>query len=186
VLVALATIGTQVPTGAAAVVAVAAGCVGAVLPRPALRVDADKRRSEMREVVAVICDLAAVVVAAGEDADGALIEAAGAGQGWAFDEVRRALAATTSRQGAWETLRGLGERLRVDELVTLAQNMGLAAQQGAKVRDALNAQARSLREIVAAEVETKAGGATDSMSLPLALLGIGFMVMIGYPALAKF
>jgi Flp pilus assembly protein TadB len=140
----------------------------------------------MREVVAVICDLAAVIVAAGEDADAALVEAAGAGQGWAFDNLRRALATMSTRQGAWETLHGLGERLRVEELVTLAQNMGLAEQQGAKVRDALNAQARSLREVVASEIETKAGGATDTMSVPLALLGIGFMVLIAYPALAKF
>src|SRR5256885_1230073 len=76
----------------------AAGAVGAVVPRPALRADADKRRSEMREVVAVICDLAAVVVAAGEDTDGALMEAAGAGQGWAFDMVRRVLATTSTRR----------------------------------------------------------------------------------------
>jgi tight adherence protein C len=156
-----------------------------VLPRPSLRGEANKRRSEMREVVAVLCDLAAVLVAAGEDADGALMQAASAGQGWAFDTVRRALATMTTRVGAWETLHVLGERLKVEELVTLAQNMGLAEKQGAKVRDALNAQARSLREIVASEVETKAGGATDTMSLPLALLGIGFMVMIGYPALVK-
>jgi Flp pilus assembly protein TadB len=184
VFVALAVTGVHFQAGLVAWLVVLAAAAGAAAPRPSIRVDANKRRAEMREVVAVICDLAAVVVAAGEDVDGALVGAAGAGEGWAFDAIRRALP-TVTRQGAWVAMAGLGERLGVDELIVLAQNMGLAEQKGAKVREALNAQAKTLREELASEVEAQAGSVTERMSFPMVMLLVGFLLVIGYPAIAR-
>jgi Flp pilus assembly protein TadB len=138
----------------------------------------------MREAVAAICDLAAVLVAAGEDVDGALAAAAGAGAGWAFELVRASLPGD-GRQGTWVALEKLGTRLGVEELTVLAQNMGLAEEKGAKVREALNSQAKTLREEAASEVEARAGSMTERMSFPMVMLLAGFLLVIGYPAMAR-
>jgi tight adherence protein C len=158
--------------------------LGAAVPRATVRSQASERRDEMREAVAVICDLAAVLVAAGEDVDGALAAAAGAGAGWAFEVVRASLPGD-GRQGAWVALERLGERLGVEELTVLAQNMGLAEEKGAKVREALNTQAKTLREEAASEVEARAGSMTERMSFPMVMLLAGFLLVIGYPAVAR-
>lgn len=161
-----------------------AGSLGAAVPRVTLRSQAAERRAEMREAVAVICDLAAVLVAAGEDIDGAVMVAAGAGEGWAFEAVRASLP-VNGRLGTWVALEGLGQRLGVEELVVLAQNMGLAEEKGAKIREALNTQAKTLREEAASEVEAKAGSMTERMSFPMVMLLAGFLLVIGYPAVTK-
>jgi Flp pilus assembly protein TadB len=163
-----------------------AGAAGALVPVPSLKVDAARRRDEMCGALAVVCDLAALLVAAGEDLDGAVIEATAVGAGWAFDALRQSLAATSlSRQGPWAGLGELGERLGVDELLVLAQNMALAGEEGAKIRDALATQARALREEAAAEVKAKAGSVTERMSFPMVLLLVGFILVIGYPATSR-
>ncbi len=161
-----------------------AAVVGAGVPRATVRSQASERRDAMREAVAVICDLAAVLVAAGEDVDGALAAAASAGAGWAFELVRASLPGD-GRQGAWVALERLGERLGVEELTVLAQNMGLAEEKGAKVREALNSQAKTLREEAASEVEARAGSMTERMSFPMVMLLAGFLLVIGYPAVAR-
>lgn len=171
------------PAALAAVVLAAA--LGSVTPRLALRSQALERRVEMSEAVAVICDLCAVLVAAGEDIDAALTSAAEAGEGWAFDALRAAVVATGRYRGTWTALEALGERLGVDELVVLAQNMGLAEEKGAKIRDALNTQAKTLRKQAASEVEAKAGSMTERMSFPMVMLLAGFLLVIGYPAVAR-
>jgi Flp pilus assembly protein TadB len=63
--------------------------------------------------------------------------------------------------------------------------MGLAQEKGAKIRDALNTQARTLREEAATEVEARAGSATERMSFPMVALLAGFLLVIGYPAIAR-
>jgi Flp pilus assembly protein TadB len=176
--------GLSVPRQLALGAVLLAAALGAVMPRLTLRSQAEDRRAEMREAVAVICDLAAVLVAAGEDVDGAVVAAAGAGAGWAFEEVRACLP-LGGRQGTWVALERLGETLGVEEMVVLAQNMGLAEEKGAKVREALNGQARTLREQAASEVEAKAGSMTERMSFPMVMLLAGFLLVIGYPAVAR-
>jgi Flp pilus assembly protein TadB len=178
-------IGLHVPTGVAVLLVLMGAAAGAIVPRPALRGEAEARRSEMRQVVAVICDLAAVVVAAGDDVDAALMEATGVGDGWAFDRLRTALAPGLSRQGPWLALEDLGNRLGVEQLVVLAQNMGLAEEEGAKIREALNTQSKTLREEEASEIEAQAGSVTERMSFPMVMLLLGFILVIGYPAVAR-
>jgi Flp pilus assembly protein TadB len=180
----LAAEGLHVPGGLSLGIVALSVAIGSVVPRATLRGQAMDRRSEMREAVAVICDLAAVLIAAGEDVDGALVAAADAGGGWAFEAVRTSLP-VSGRLGAWLALEGLGERLGVEELVVLAQNMGLAEEKGAKVREALNTQAKTLREEAASEVEAKAGSMTERMSFPMVMLLAGFLLVIGYPAVAR-
>jgi Flp pilus assembly protein TadB len=112
------------------------------------------------------------------------VTATSTGTGWAFEAVRTCLP-VSGRKGTWVAVEGLGDELGVDELVILAQNMGLAEEKGAKVREALNAQAKTLREEAASEVEAKAGSMTERMSFPMVMLLAGFLLVIGYPAVAR-
>jgi Flp pilus assembly protein TadB len=178
--------GVGLPLPAMAWLAALAGAAGAVAPWPSLRADATKRRAQLRDVLSAICDLVAVRVAAGEDLEAALGEAVEVGGGWAFATLRRAVAAASATgEDAWVALSALGQRLDVDELVTLGQHMELAGTEGARIREALGAQAKALREEAAAEVKAKAGSVTERMSFPLVLLLAGFVLVIGYPALSK-
>ena len=63
--------------------------------------------------------------------------------------------------------------------------VGLAGTEGARVRESLAAKAVSLRRHEAAEAETRAQEASERMSLPVAVLLFGFLVFLGYPALAR-
>src|SRR6185312_8163563 len=92
--------------------------------------------------------------------------------------------ARLTRRPAWEGLSELGSRLGVPELVELADGLGLAGTEGARLRDSLAARAASLREHELSEAEASAGSATEGMSAPLVAILAGFVALIGYPALA--
>jgi Flp pilus assembly protein TadB len=178
--------GLEVPAalGAWGVVLLAAG--GGVAPRAVVHSRAAEQRAEMREATALVCDLAAVAIAAGDGLEAALAAAVAPGGGWAFAALRHQLAAAGARREApWTALDDLGVRLGVGELVELAHTLALGGLEGARVRDALAAQSRSVRERAAAEVEAKAGSVTERMSFPLVLLLAGFTVVIGYPAVSR-
>ena len=78
----------------------------------------------------------------------------------------------------------LGEELGIDELGELAASAALAGTEGAKVRSSLAAKAASLRSHQLAEAETDAQASTERMSLPVVLLFAGFLIFVGYPAVA--
>jgi len=166
--------------------AVVVACGGAAAPTLVAHSQAEERRAEMRATLAGVCDLAAVVLAGGEGVEAALGAALGAGSGWAFGELRGAAArARVLRHGPWAGIGALGERYGVVEAVELGAAMALAAEEGAKLREALVAQAGVLRRRAAAADEAVAGSATERMSFPVAAVLIGFLLLIGYPALVR-
>ena len=63
--------------------------------------------------------------------------------------------------------------------------MSLAGTEGARVRRSLEAKARSLRARELALAEAKAEAATERMAIPTALLMLGFMLLVGFPAVAS-
>jgi hypothetical protein len=50
------------------------------------------------------------------------------------------------------------------------------------VRDSLAVKASSLRDHALAEAEAEAQATTERMALPLVMLFLGFLILIGYPA----
>ena len=185
-LVVLAAGGLVAPLGLAGWAVVLGALAGLVTPRAVLHSQAEERRAEMRATVAVVCDLAAVAVAAGDGLESALAAALAPGSGWAFERLRRQVAAAGGRrEPPWTALDRLGLAVEVAELVELAQTLALGGVQGARVRDALAAQSRSLRERAASDIEAKAGSVTERMSFPLVLLLAGFALVIGYPAVSR-
>jgi Flp pilus assembly protein TadB len=165
--------------------AVAGAAAGLGLPHLLLRAEAAERRVAFRHALGGFLDLVVIVMAGGGGLETALSRAAGAGSGWAQERLRRALAeARATRTTPWEALGALGSELGVAELEELASSVALAGTEGAKVRASLEAKAASLRAHELAEAEAKAQAATEAMSAPVALLALGFVVFLAFPAVA--
>ena len=69
------------------------------------------------------------------------------------------------------------------ELRQLAQQVAIAGDEGARMRQALVAMAEALRDRELAEAEVRAGEASEHMVLPLTFLGGGFLLLLVIPAL---
>jgi len=85
----------------------------------------------------------------------------------------------------WAGLDRLGAELGVADLRELSASVSLAGDNGAKVRTSLAARAQALRVKGLADVEAAAQSASERMSLPVILLLCGFVLFIGYPAIAR-
>ncbi len=182
----LALVGVTLPLVVPLWAAVGLAVGGFVLPDLGLRADAANRRRQLRHALGSLLDLTVVALAGGAGVEGALSDAASAGDGFGPEQFRRALAtARLRREPPWVALGRLGEELGVAELVELAASVALAGTEGAKVRASLAAKAASLRVHQLADAETAAQASTERMSLPVVLLFAGFLLFIGYPAMAR-
>jgi Flp pilus assembly protein TadB len=160
------------------------GAGGWLYARVDLRSDADKVRREFRHALAAYLDLVAILMAGGAGVETAMFDAADTGRGPAFRQLRAALSgAQARREPPWQFLGELGQRLAVVELDELGSSMTLAGG-GAQVRESLVAKARAIRGRDLAEQEYEAQARSETMVLPVALMFAGFLVLIGYPALA--
>jgi Flp pilus assembly protein TadB len=163
----------------------AGAVLGAVLVDARVRRQAAQRRAALRQALGVQLDLTMMGLAGGAGVEQALSDAAAVGDGWAHDQLRRALStARTTRAPIWDTLGQLGRTTKVSELVELSAAVALAGYEGAKIRSTLGARAAAMRQRQTFDQETKAAAATERMTLPSVLLLAAFMVTIGYPALA--
>jgi hypothetical protein len=164
--------------------AVALAAAGFLYPDIQVRASAARRRRDFVHALSAYLDLVVISLAGGAGIDSALHDAATVGNGWAFDQLRHALdVARLTRATAWTTLRQLGVDLGVRELSELAAAATLAGTEGAKIRGSLTARARSLRTHLLTDAEKHAKAATQRMVLPWALLFLGFLAFIGFPAL---
>lgn len=165
-------------------VSLALAPVGFLYPSLLLKSKAADRRRSFRHAFSSFLDIVSISLAGGRGVDSALHDGAEAGQGWAFDELRRALLeARLLGETPWSGLARLGEELAFPELGELAASASLAGDEGARVRSSLAAKARSLRLHGLTDVEAAAQAATERMTLPVVLLMLGFIVFLVYPAI---
>ncbi len=166
-------------------VSIVLGAVALVVPALEVRAEAAERRRSFRHALGCFLDLVAVRLAGGAGVDSALAGSAAAGDGWAFAELRQALTDARLRgEPSWNGLAHLGEAIGVGELQELAASAGLAGDEGARVRVSIAAKARAIRMRGLADAEAAAQSASERMSLPVVLLMTGFIVFLGYPAVA--
>lgn len=159
---------------------------GSLLPDMTVRAEAERRRAAFRHALSAYLNLIHILLAGGAGVDGALTDAAGIGQGWAFQQLRRALnTARLTRTSPWTTLGQLGEELQVSELAELAAALSLAGTEGARVRASLAAKAAAMRHRSGTEAEGKANAATERMALPGMVMAFGFIIFVFYPALTQ-
>lgn len=177
---------TPLPPGLTFVFALCALAGGFVTPDIALRSHAATRRTAFRHALSSYLDLVNVLLAGGAGIETSLEAAAQAGDGWAFTQIRNALVrARTMRQSPWQCFTELGELLDVRELIEIAASVKLAGEQGARVKLSLAAKAASLRGHQMARIEADAQAATERMGVPTVLMFIGFIALLGYPAMQQ-
>jgi tight adherence protein C len=179
---ALTAIGIQLPP-AVGLLALAAAVAGWFLPDLRLREQVEQRRKAFQYALSAYLDLVNVILAGGGGIETALVAAADAGDGWAFARLRHALhRAQRINQPLWTAFDDLGAELGVAELRDLASSIGLAGAQGARIRASLAVKADTLRSHQIAETEAAAEATTERMNLPTAVLLLGFLIFIVFPA----
>jgi tight adherence protein C len=178
--------GIPVPLVAPIWLALGLATIGWLLPDRRLRTAASARRASVRYAVGALLNLVAINLAGGAEVEQALHNALRISHGWAFtllhNTVRRA---QLNREKVWEALGRLGEELDVEDLIQLAQSVGLAGDEGARMREALIAMATAIGQRELADAETQANEASEHMVLPLAVLAVAFTLLLLYPALAQ-
>lgn len=180
----LAVIGAA--AGFVVLLALAAALGGFLIPELILTGEAEKARKAFRHAYGAYLDIVNVMLAAGSGPEAALHTAADSGGGWAFAEIRNALAAARSTQRSIaEAFGSLGEELGVVELQELSASIALTGSQGARIRSSLIAKADTLRAQQIVETEGEAESATERMALPVALLLLSFIAFLGYPAVVS-
>ena len=182
----LVAVGLTVPLGAAVLVSVVGVPVAIALAAGSLRRTATARRRHFRVVIGSFVDLVVLSLAGGVGIDGALHDAAQVTADWAAQRMSKALlAARDGGVAPWAALSALGAELGVPELVELSTTVQLAGTEGARVRQSLTARGASLRRHEQADAESAANAMTERLFLPGALLLIGFLVFIGFPAVHR-
>lgn len=157
---------------------------GAYLPLVTTRRSARTARRDFRTSFSAYLDLVSIMLAGGAGAETALIAAARVGSGRTFTVITRCLdVARSTRRSAWEVLAEEGDRLGIVELPELAATIQLSGEQGARMTSSLVAKARSMRSKQMAEIEAAANSSTERMGLPMVLMFMGFLVLLGYPAM---
>lgn len=181
----LRTQGINISISVLAVVIVGAPLAAWTMTISQLRKMAMRLQRDMDLSVAVFLDLINVLLAGGAGVETAMIAAAGAGDGWGFEQLRTAMArAQSSRRSYWEALRETGEAFGIESLEEVANSVQLAGEHGARIRQSLAAKAASLRIRNLARIEHEAEQRTERMGIPVVLLFIGFILLVGYPAFA--
>lgn len=166
--------------------ALAAVPIGAALPSVALLRRADRRRRHVRVMIGTFVDLVVLGLAGGVGIEGALFSASQISPDWALKMIARSLSkARDSGLSPWQAMGQLGEEIGVGELVELSASLQLAGTEGARIRQSLSARSVALRRHEQADAESEANAVTERLFLPGALLLIGFLSFVGYPALSR-
>lgn len=177
----------SLPPGSPILLGLAGGAVFFMLPDIDAKTAAKKRRSEFRHAFATFLDLVVLEMAALAAPAEALPSAAKVGAGWPIAVLRYTLfkATLVDSQAQWMALRDLGDRIGVEELRDLGQVVQLVAHDGARVRETITARAAAMRQRLLADAVGVAGERDQSMRLAQILIGFGFIVFLGYPAVVN-
>lgn len=160
--------------------------VGFLLPDLRLRRAAADARRTFRTSVGAFLDLVAMRMASGSGLSEALHDAASIGAGPAFARIRGALAdARTDGLSPAQALGRLGEQLHLPDLIDTSTRLRLVDTSGAQAQTSLRAQAASLRDRELADAQGRAGEQSQSMLVAQVVLGLGFVLFLGYPAVAR-
>jgi tight adherence protein C len=179
--------GLPLPIGVPVVVALMFAAGFFFIPDFDARTAAGRRRKEFKRALGAYLDWVSLQMSGKAAAEQALPEAAKIGSGWPLALIRHTVTnATRSGQDVWVALTDLGDGIGVVQLRELGTLVQLVAHDGAQVRDTLAARASSLRTEELADAEGTAGKRDQSMLMAQILLGVGFAVFLGYPAVVSF
>lgn len=155
-------------------------------PDIAIRSQAREAREEFITALIVYLDLIKIARASGAGPGEALETPARVCRGWAFSLIGATLdPVSRGTRDPWDELTRLADHIGVRELADTAAIARRAGTQGAKILDSLTAKAASLREQQLARALARAKSRTETMTVPVALSVLGYLILLGYPAYAR-
>ena len=139
---------------------------------------------DLRHQLGAYLDMVTMLLAGNTGYEGALDQAARAGDGLLFRELQRRMreSATTGRSLV-RALERVADDFGIVELEQVAATATLSAAEGAPVARSLSAKCSTLRSTLAAEQEADARVRNDKVTPPLVAMALLFMALIIYPAL---
>jgi Flp pilus assembly protein TadB len=174
--------GLRLPWALPALGAVACGAALFFAPDLVTRVNAAEKRADFRHALTSYLDLVSLERGAGAAPTEALEAAAEIGGGWAFERITMALdQARRAGRAPWTALADLAAETGVSELADIADIAEVAGQEGARILETLAARAASMRAEALAADRAKAGARSTTMVVPIALLAIGFLLLLIFP-----
>ncbi len=160
--------------------------LGLYIPVHRLGTVAHQRRGQFSVSFSAFLELVNMMLAGGAGLETALVASSRAGDDWVFLELERVFeTARATRQSPWNVLHEFGSRYDLSNALEVAASLQLAGEQGSRVRQSLSAKATTIRMRQLAEAEAEAHSATERMGVPTVLLFVGFIVLLGYPALTS-
>jgi len=139
---------------------------------------------DLRHQLGAYLDMVTMLLAGNSGYEGALDQAARAGDGMLFRELRRRMReAGTTGQSLVRALERVADDYGIVELEQVAATATLSAAEGAPVARSLAAKCSTLRSTLAAEQEADARVRNDKVTPPLVAMALLFMALIIYPAL---
>jgi hypothetical protein len=139
---------------------------------------------DLRHQLGAYLDMVTMLLAGNTGYEGALDQAARAGDGLLFRELRRRMReAGTTGQSLVRALERVADDYGIVELEQVAATATLSAAEGAPVARSLAAKCATLRSTLAAEQEADARVRNDKVTPPLVAMALLFMALIIYPAL---
>ena len=165
-----------------AAIALAVGAVGWMLPMLGARDTARNARQEIDQVIRAWIALVAQQVSAGVDPTVAMLRAAQAGNRNSWQMLHRfLLSAQQERRPAWEGLADIVERYGLHSLHPVVSTLGLAAERGTRVSEAVLVAADMLwRDTIQRERE-RVSRRTQVIVLPATGVALALAGILVYP-----
>ena len=139
---------------------------------------------DLRHQLGAYLDMVTMLLAGNTGYEGALDQAARAGDGLLFRELRRRMREVAATgQSLVRALELVADDYGIVELEQVAATATLSASEGAPVARSLSAKCATLRSTLAAEQEAAARVRNDKITPPLVGMALLFMALIIYPAL---
>ena len=162
--------------------AIILGGLGWVLPMLGVRDAAKKSRTELDQVVRTWIVLVAQQVSAGVDPESAMLQASRAGKRDAWHLLHRfLLSARQERRPAWEGLVDLVDRYGIHSLAPVVSSLGLAAERGTRISEAVLIAAQTLWQENTSMEREKAGRGAQIAVLPATGVALGLAGILVYP-----
>ncbi len=182
----MATLGLRLPLPVPVLAGVLLAVVLFLLPDLEVRHRAEQAREDLRFDLCVYLELVALERASDAGAGEALERAAAVGDSRLFVLVREDLVRVQlAGEPPWRAFERLAARVGVVEVADLADIMRLTGEDGAAVYGTVRARAASLRSTLLSAQAARANAASEQMVVPVALLGLAFLLLLGYPAFAR-
>lgn len=174
-------LGVYIPVGMALVGLVA----GPLIVHVAVVERARDVQTDLRFQLSAYLDVVTMLLAGNSGHEGALEQAAHAGDGRLFVELRRRMREVgATGKSLVEALRTAGDELGLVELQQVAATTALSSAEGAPVARTLAAKCSTLRSTLATEQESEARLRTSRLTAPIVGMALIFMALVIYPALS--